>query len=633
MTEACTVVIGHVDHGKTSLVRALTGIETDRLSEEKQRGLSITNGYAHKSYPEGTLDFIDAPGHEDFIHAMIAGTTGAAAALVVVCATEGIRAQTREHLTIAALLGLDKAIVAVTKSDLVAPAQRATVHDSIRDALHATPFAAAPIVFCSSTTREGLEALDSALKDLLVLPRAQDAPAHSFLPIDRVFTLAGHGTVVTGTLLGGPLRVGDIATLSPEGRAVSLRGLHSRGAPRTQIRAGTRAAVNLRGIGAGDVARGDVLSLGGSDAAAQCMDVLIEMLDMPRAQLGHNAQIRVHIGTAHAVARLRLFGGGTCAAGARKLAQLRFVRPVTGFAGQRAILRSLSPPQTLGHAVVLDPQASPTRANDGPRQTVLDAALQRDQAAIAQALCDAQGGVFDPDQFARISRISQVALSATDKFVELKTGQRTTPQVLTKCCTQISQALAEYHAAHPLQIAAPASVVHRARLSPDLLRHAIDTLAQNGTLARHGSGVALQAHDPMGTLTANQRNRMAQIAEAFTSAGLATPAVMDAGHTGDDAALTALLVAEGQLIELRNVALKQTLVLSARAVEAAATQLRAHFPAPATFTTSQARTALSTSRRLIVPVLEHFDAQNITQRNGDLRQMQPQIAVPPRDAT
>lgn len=353
-------VIGHVDHGKTALVRALTGIETDTSAEEKARGLSILVGFAHKTYAQGVIDFIDAPGHEDFIQAMVSGTSGAQAALLVVSATEGIEAQTAEHLRIARLLGIASGVIAVTKSDLLCVDAYAACLARLRAAVGGTVLEDAPMVMCSAKDGTGLEALHAALQDLLNAPSCATTAAQTMLPVDRVFTVAGHGTVVTGTLLGGDMNAGDAVVVQPSGHPTTLRGLQCRGAQRTHARAGERVAANLRNITADAVKRGDVVCLAPSVEATKCIDVEITALAAP---LKHMQDLRVLFGTTSAVATLRLFGGGQLAQGQKGFAQLRFRHAVLGYEGQRAVLRRLSPSETLGGAAFMDCQApKPLRA-------------------------------------------------------------------------------------------------------------------------------------------------------------------------------------------------------------------------------------------------------------------------------
>ena len=242
MKSCAVTVIGHVDHGKTSLVRALTGIETDRLKEEKERGLSIALGFAHRDYPSGNVDFIDVPGHEDFIRTMVSGATGAGAALLVVSAVEGVARQTVEHLEIATLLGITEGVVAVTKADLLARSDWSKREMSIKAAIASTGLRGQPIVFCSSTSGEGLDLLDRELEDLLCRSPGPPRLPGFFMPVDRVFSSTGMGTVVTGTLLGAGLGPGSHAVVAPTGRSVIVRDFR----PTASIATLSKPAVVLR---------------------------------------------------------------------------------------------------------------------------------------------------------------------------------------------------------------------------------------------------------------------------------------------------------------------------------------------------------------------------------------------------
>jgi selenocysteine-specific elongation factor len=629
MNTRCIVVIGHVDHGKTSLVRALTGIETDRTAEEKARGLSIAPGFAHKSYPDGTLDFIDAPGHEDFIQAMVSGTSGAQAALLVVSATEGFGAQTLEHLNIAGLLGITQGVIAVTKSDLLSPLEHATCLTTLKAALSGTRLADAPMILCSAKTDHGLDALHGTLQSLLSCPAPKDTPLHSMLPIDRVFSLAGHGTVVTGTLLGHDLSVSEQAVVHPSGLPVTLRGLQSRGQERTEVHAGERVAINLRGAAVADIARGSALCLPDTMLPSRCIDALVQ-LGPTVSPLKHMENVRVLFGTTNAVATVRLFGGGRLHGDQRGLVRLRFSKEVLGFAGQRAILRRLSPAQTLGGAIFLDPQATATRSGDASRIAVLSAAQAGSPDKIATALCAAQRGTARLSDIARLSRRlpSETATALASGFTDLGGGWIAAAQDIADRKIDVLQALAAYHAAHPLRMGAPQSVTALAATSARLLQHIEETLNADQIIRRIGAGLALATHDPLALLSNEQQQRMDDLIASFLSAGISSAPQLNT-YQDTDADLIALLIQAGTLVSLNNVSLKQTLLFHADALSAAAITLRLSFPAPTSFTTSQARSALGTSRRIIVPVLEHFDASGITTADGDIRSVTATLPVPP----
>ena len=621
MTSACVIVIGHVDHGKTALVRALTGMETDRLAEEKARGLSIALGFAHCEMAGGTLDLIDAPGHEDFIRTMVSGASGAQGAMLVVSAVEGIAAQTREHVQIARLLQVPVAVVAVTKVDLIPEAALPARLVEIADALAAQGVTGAELVPCSAPAAGGTDHLRQVLARRYTALPARAAPMGAFLPVDRAFTLAGRGTVVTGTLLGGALAVGAALTVQPSGAATVVRGLQARGAARERVAAGERVAVNLRGIALEDIARGDVICTGGQGATL-CMDVWLTVSDTAPRPVKHMQDLRVLWGTAHEVATLRLMGGGQIAPGGAGLGQLRFKRPVVGFAGQAAVLRQLSPAATLAGAVILDPQATAVGAGDRGRLAVMQAAQQQDGTALAAALCAQGRGVALWSDLVRLARCDATAALPTG-VVRLSPEHIALADDLVTVQTAVVAALQRFHADHPIKQGAALSMLQRVTPLRGLVPFAQAELFRGGEVVLRDGLVSLARHDPFAALAPQQLARLTEIEERMRAGGTSPPDVRQF-DAPDDADLIALMVAQGRLVSLANIALKQQVVFHAATIGQAQRSLAANFPPPTAFTTSAARTALGTTRKFIVPLLEHLDALGMTLRDGDTRQIAPQ---------
>ena len=614
MTSACVIVIGHVDHGKTALVRGLTGIKTDRLAEEKARGLSIALGFAHCEMAGGTLDLIDAPGHEDFIRTMVSGASGAQGAMLVVSAVEGVAAQTREHVQIARLLQVPVAVVAVTKVDLIPEATLPARLVEIADALAAQGVTGAELVPCSATTAGGTDHLRQVLARRYTALPARAAPMGAFLPVDRAFTLAGRGTVVTGTLLGGALAVGEALTVQPSGAATVVRGLQARGAARERVAAGERVAVNLRGIALEDIARGDVICTGGQGATL-CMDVWLTVSDTAPRPVKHMQDLRVLWGTAHEVATLRLMGGGQIAPGGAGLGQLRFKRPVVGFAGQAAVLRQLSPAATLAGAVILDPQATAVGAG-------MQAAQQQDCTALAAALCAQGRGVALWSDLVRLARCDATAALPTG-VVRLAPEHIALADDLAAVQTAVVAALQRFHADYPIKQGAALSMLQRVTPLRGLEPFAQAELHRRGEVVLRDGLVSLARHDPFAALAPQQLARLTEIEERMRAGGTSPPDVRQF-DAPDDADLIALMVAQGRLVSLANIALKQQVVFHAATIGQAQRSLAASFPPPTAFTTSAARTALGTTRKFIVPLLEHLDALGMTLRIGDTRQIAPQ---------
>jgi selenocysteine-specific elongation factor len=356
---------GHIDHGKTALVRALTGVDTDRLPEEQRRGISIALGYAPLTLPSGRrLSVVDVPGHERFVRTMVAGATGIDLYLMTVAADDGVMPQTREHATVLAALGVEVGVVAVTKADLANPAR------ALQEAADLLP--GAEVVAVSARTGAGLDELRAALDRAAArtVSRA-DAPGDLRLHVDRAFTIRGAGTVVTGTLWSGSAGRGDTVTILPAGRRARVRAVEVHDQPVERAEAGQRVALNLAGVDRDEVARGDVIVGGDGFAATYRVDAALSFTDRPE----HGARVAVHHGTREVPARVAELGG--------RYFQLRLERPIVPARGDRLVIRSLAPPDTLGGGVVLDP--APPR--HGPSRDALArlAALERGEEIAAPA--------------------------------------------------------------------------------------------------------------------------------------------------------------------------------------------------------------------------------------------------------
>ena len=633
MTSPLTVaVIGHVNHGKTALVRALTGIETDRLKEEIERGLSITLGFAWRDYGLGGVDLIDSPGHEDYIRAMVAGASGARAVLLAVSAVEGLGRQTREHLQIAALLGIDAGIVAVTKADQLEPGGEAAIRAEIETALRETFLAGEPMVFCSSVSGAGLETLHSHLEALARRCAPSPPLAGAFLPIDRAFTIAGTGAVVTGTLRGGSLATDAPAVLEPSGRRVSLKQIQVHGRDMDSAGPGGRVAVGLRGLSAHEVRAGEVLCAPDSFRSTLQVDVMLTVTPGSARPLKHMDEIRVMWGARNDLATLRLFGAKTIAPGAQGLAQLRFSAPVVAFAGQRAVLRRPSPAETVGGALVLDPEAAPVRGKVAGRQAVLEATLAGDPERIAAGLAQRDGDIVSVAELARLSRLTQVETRRRlDQDFETVDGARLAPRAAADAARRAYlDVLANAHREAPARATAPVGAIRSGlagTVSRELTAHAERVLAANHQIRLDVGRVALPGHDPFAALSPEALEHLGQIEAALKEGGLTPPdARVLSGEAAEGLALLALLTESGRAVSLRNVALKQTLVFHPESLDLGFQALRSAFPSPAEFTTGEARAALGVTRKFIVPILEYFDTRGLTTRQGDLRQV---IVSPP----
>jgi selenocysteine-specific elongation factor len=393
---------GHIDHGKTSLVRALTGIDTDRLKEEKERGITIELGFAHMELP-GDIRFgiVDVPGHEKFVRTMVAGVGGMDLVMLVIAADEGVMPQTREHMEICQLLGVKKGLVALTKSDMVEAEWLDMVAEEVREYLNGSFLEGAPIIPVSSRTGDGLEELKAGLALLAVDVEEKSTGGAFRLPVDRVFTVTGFGTVVTGTLLSGEIRTGDEVELLPSGLATRVRSVQTHGRKADLGSAGQRVAVNLQGVEHGDIVRGDVVVPRGAFRSTRAVDARLIFLPSASRELKHRATLRLHSATYEVSAQVILLDRDTLRPGDSALVQLRLKNRVLLLPGDRFIVRSYSPEITVGGGLVLDP-APPRR---------------RRRSAQALELLQSLEGGGDDERIRLLAKESLLTGSTLDELV------------------------------------------------------------------------------------------------------------------------------------------------------------------------------------------------------------------------
>ncbi|SDM21685.1 selenocysteine-specific translation elongation factor SelB [Oryzisolibacter propanilivorax] len=514
---------GHIDHGKTTLVRALTGVETDRLPEEKRRGISIELGYAYLHADGASVGFVDVPGHERLLHTMLAGSTGVRHALLVVAADDGVMPQTREHLAVLALLGVAQASVAITKIDRLEPAARAArlaqVHAEVRALLAPTPLAGAPLFDVSAASGDGIDALRA---HLLAAARMQDgspdasAVAHAGLdaadssagqalrlPIDRAFTLAGVGTVVTGTIASGRVRVGDELALAPgsggAARRVRVRGIHAQGQPAQAGHAGQRCALALAGVARDEVQRGDWACAPALALATTRIDVQCSLWPDEERALRSGTPVHVHLGTADVVGSIVLLDRDLLEPGASALAQLVLHAPISAWHGDRGVLRDASATRTTAGVRVLDPFA-PQRWRKTPERLAQLAAqaLPHRAGRLAQLLQHAPMGL-DCVQAARAEGLDGPAhLPLPPDAILLDGGALAlAPAALQGLATLALGALQAFHTASPDEIGPDARRLKRLaapRAGDVLWQHLVQHLLDSGAIARTGHWLHLPGH-------------------------------------------------------------------------------------------------------------------------------------------
>ena len=625
---------GHIDHGKTALVRALTGVDTDRLKEEKARGISIDLGFAYLPSPDGAvLGFVDVPGHEKFVHNMLAGATGIDFVLLVVAVDDGVMPQTREHLAIVDLLGITRGIVALTKSDLAPPDRRADVTTEIENALATTGLAGSEIVPVSVISGEGIEALRERLfaasRDIMARP----ARGRFRLAVDRSFTLPGAGTVVTGTVLSGAVTVGDHVVVSPSGLSARVRSIHAQNRAAERGEAGQRCALNLVGDGIAKdaIARGDVVLDPDLHAPTERIDASLRVLASERKPVTQWMPVRLHHAATDVAARVVLLGDEPVAPGAQARVQLVLERPIAAAAHDRFVLRDTTAQRTIAGGRFLDLRAPARRRRTAERLAQLDAhAIDETSAALA-ALLDRAPWYVDLAAFARDRALGRHEIDvAVERGVAIRIAGTTlglSPSVWIRLTRALTGALEAFHAGHP---DLPGMGLERLRLQlePRLPAPAffamLQSLARAREVALDGAGVRLPGHDVR--LTSGDEMLWSRIRPMLGAERFRPPRVRDIADAlaVGEADVRRLLKRLGRMGRTDEIAqdhffLRSTVAEMAEiAVDVAA---RAE---GGQFTAAQFRDRLDNGRKAAIEILEFFDRHGVTLRRGDLRRINPQ---------
>ena len=628
---------GHVDHGKSTLVLALTGIDPDRLQEEKAREMTIDLGFAWMTLPSAAAEpervgIIDVPGHIDFIKNMLAGVGGIDAALLVIAADEGVMPQTREHVAILDLLQVPGGVVALTKTDLIDdPEWLWLVQDEIRELLKTTVLRHAPIVPVSARKREGIDALRQALAATLaqIPPRANRGRAR--LPVDRAFSMAGFGTVVTGTLLDGDLRVGDDVEIMPTGLTARVRGLQTHREKIEAAHPGSRVAVNLSGVHPDQVPRGQTLSLPGFLHSSYLLDLRLHLLPGV-APLRHNQLVDFFSGAAEVPAYVRLLDSERLEPGSDGWVQLRLVEPLALLRGDHFIIRQPSPSHTLGGGVVVDPR--PARRWRRMRSDVIQRletlshgtpgdiwlhALARDEPATPRAVGERSG--------LPASSISAAWQELMERHDLVVLGAQPTPGPDTlvmsrggwsEITTRLTSTLAEYHRTYPLRTGMPRSEL-KSRLDQSR-RTALPARAYADILARadvegllHATESVVYQAGHQVTFTPTQEALARQQLALFRRQPFTPPGIDETrGVLGDD--VLAALFEQGRLVKLND-----DVALDAAAYQEMVDTIRQIIQQTGSVTVAQVRDRFNTSRKYALAILEYLDAQRVTRRVGDAR--------------
>jgi selenocysteine-specific elongation factor len=612
---------GHIDHGKTALVEALTGVRTDRLPEEKRRGITIDLGFARLDLEDAVIGLVDVPGHEDFIRNMVAGASGFDLLLLVVAADEGVMPQTREHVAIAELLGVPRAVVALTKVDLVDPDWLELARDDVVGFLEETPFAGAPVVPTSAVTGAGLDGLRAAIRTALPAARGEGDDLFR-MPVDRVFTVRGTGTVVTGTVWSGALSGDRPVRILPADRPARVRGLQVHGEDVPSVAPGHRAAIALAGVDREEAPRGSTLVTDAVWTAARSVTLRLRVLRGSRWSIEHGQRIRVHLGTGETMARAFLVDGAVIGPGEAGWAQLRFESPVVARTGDRVVIRSYSPVTTIGGGVVAEPDPRRRRRLLPGDAEFLAAMIQEDRGRrVSAAIARAGVAGVSRRRLPIVTGASPgVVARAMEEDAALEIGDAVFPaDAASSVSDALRRALSAYHAAHPLRTGMDAEQLRRAAPAGShegLVARVMTGLVEQGALRMRDGRVAAAAFTP--SLTPDQDRTRQQVRDAFRVAGHAPPRLdqleQDLGGPDHLAEIVALLEQDGTLVRL-----EPDLYMHRDHVDRLVRLVRDRFAGRDDVGPPEFREVIPVSRKHLIPILEFLDRSGVTVRAGEGR--------------
>ena len=621
---------GHVDHGKTLLIKALTGIETDRLQEEKKRGITIELGFAHLDWEDGTqAGIVDVPGHEKFIKNMLAGAGGIDLAMLIVAADDGFMPQTLEHLDILTLLGIKDGCVVITKSDVVDPEWLEMMQEEIVGRTEGTFLEGKPVFCVSAYTGQGIPELKQALHDMVQRASVKNLRVPFRLPVDRVFSVDGFGTVVTGTLIEGSMHEGDLAEMIPGGAATRIRNLQVHGKDVDTAYAGQRVAVNLAGLKKTDIQRGDAVAKPGSVRTSQMLDVRLQNLRGSRRVIQNDSQVHLYHTSQVQLAKVVLLDRDVLNPGESCYAQLRLTDPIATKSGDRFVIRFLSPLETIGGGVILDD--APAR-HKRFQQNVLDALKIKETGSggdrVIQVLTEFGTELPTVDKLAAKLHLDEEEVSdavrelcARGRAVEPLEGRYASAAVMDKTWENCRGILEGYHKQNPLHAGMKEAEVRQKcfkaldQTTADALLRA---LRQEGKLRRVSERYALADFEIK--FTKRQNNIKQKLLQTYQKADLESPATDDVmanfpqNEKTDAKQVLESLVTGGDLVMLTPQICwyKDTY---ARVCDV----VKKHFEDHETITLGELRDLINSSRKYTLAVLEYYDKNRITKKDGDLR--------------
>ena len=624
---------GHIDHGKTSLLKALTGTDADRLPEEKARGITVDLGFAYQHFGDRqSISFLDVPGHEKLIHNMLAGALGIDFVILVVAADDGVMPQTREHLAVIDLLGLRRGVVALTKTDRVTPARVLEAQAEIEELLAGTALEGAPVFPLSAVTSEGVAALGQHLADAARMTAQRKSHGHFRLAVDRCFTLSGIGLVVTGTVYSGEVNVGDTLLHSPTGTEVRVRGIRAENRETGRATAGQRCALNLTGrkIEKDQIKRGDWILQTEAHAPTSRLDVRLRLLASETKALKHWTPVHVHIAAAERTGRIGLLQDGVIAPGESALAQIILDAPVGALFGDRFVIRDQSALRTMGGGTIIDPFPPQRGARTPERLNLLSAMDEADPTAALTALLNASTNGTDLNHFCRARNLTvkeSGPLYAAAGVVEVPSGPAKfglSADNWDKLQSEVLEHLAEYQRTHQDSPGATAHELMRLFKDPRrriIAREAVARLVTTGALQRYGQLLHLPGHQIK--LNDGEEALWLQIEEALSQAGFDQPRVTRLAEILELQvdALQPVLEKLGRVGRLRRISKAYFMLpdVVAKLADEAKTSADTHLEK--LLTVGKFREATNVSRHMVMPLMEFFDKVGYTRRIKDGRQI------------
>ena len=622
---------GHIDHGKTSLIRTLTGIDTDRLKEEKARGITIELGFAHLTLPNGMLvGVVDVPGHEKFVRHMVAGASGVDLVALVIAADEGVMPQTREHLEICQLLGVRYGLIVMTKVDLVDEEWLELVEEDVREFVADTFLDDAPMVHFSATTKQGMEDVLASIAETAARVEERQAGGIFRLPLDRVFTMKGFGTVVTGTAISGTIHLGDTVMVYPGALTAKVRGLQVHGEGVEEVGAGVRTAINLQGLERDSIERGQVLGPPEVLHPSRRLDLWVHHLSSDEKPIKNRAQVRFHVGTAENIGRLLLLDREELAPGDAAPAQILLDDEAVCLSGDKFVLRSYSPVRTIAGGDVLNPHASRHKRFNERALNDLKVLKDQDPVASLQVLVDstaAKGataaelaGLIDLPAKKIKEAINQILSRQSAIAYDKEQGRIIGRDTFDHLAEQVLSILADFHRQYPVRAGlVKEELKTRVKGLSDvkLLTFLLDRLSGEKRLVVERDVVRLPEHQP--NLAGDMKSIEERLVKIYETAGNTPPYLKEIsgelpGKPNQQKEVLEHLVKKGVLVKV-----KADLYYHRAALDHIWAQAKAALQQDGELTTPRFKEMTGLSRKYLIPLLEYFDSAGLTMRLGDKR--------------